>query len=142
MIAVLVLGAIIWTFWYFPTHGQVRVAIGFAIAPMVVPVACALLFRDVRALGATAVIAYPVALVTGIPLYFILEYLGWLQFRRFLLASILAAAATGLAIASHATGPPSPTAIAMCSGFGALVGATFWLIAFAGNATNLSRTRL
>jgi hypothetical protein len=113
-----------------------RVAVAFVVAPLAVPVTLFLIFRDPTAMVA-AMFSYPLALVPGIPMYFILRRLGWLHLWRFVLCSAVLAACIGVAmslpISMHRN---ISTLVAVLTANGAMVGLVFWLVAFAGASSN------
>jgi hypothetical protein len=131
VLAVIALVALIGVIWHLLRHGQTRVAVAFAVAPLAVPVTLFLIFRDPTSIVA-AIFAYPLALVPGIPLYFILRRIGWLGLWHFVLSSAVLAACIGIALSP--SGSLHRDALPLAAGFfanGAVVGLAFWLVAFA-----------
>lgn len=125
-------GILILMFWYLRSHRQMRVAVAFAVAPLTVPVGWVLLTRDFSAI-VTALFAYPLALVAGIPLYFGLRRLGWLSLWHIVFGSAILGVFIGGVIVRPSSFNQGTVAVAiMCSVVGAAVGLVFWLIAFPG----------
>ena len=136
MVAIIAFVTLICILWYLLSHGQKRVAVAFAVAPLAVPLAWVVFTRDLTA-TVTVLFAYPLVLVPGIPLYFALRRIGWFDVWRVVLASAILAGCVGAAISNHSSHHRVTVAVvAMCSGFGALVGLVFWSIAFAGVRSN------
>lgn len=108
-----------------------RVALAFVISPLAVPAFYAALLRTPLPLYFSA-IAYPAALITGVPAYLFLRSRGYLQIWAVVPACALLAGVVGLLITASAGGDAHTTlwqSLILCF-YGAITGLIFWVIAF------------
>lgn len=120
-----------------------RVVLGFALAPMLPAFYATLFFAQPWAFPYGIVLAYPSALLIGLPLYLLLrkrERLGWWQ-----LALVGMVCAVPSILAYHHVGtPPHLEPFEWLSAFyleawGGFTGLGFWLLAVAGNSPVTAR---
>ena len=121
-----------------------RVVLGFALTPMLPAFYATLFFAQPWAFPYGIALAYPAALLLGLPLYLGLrrrQRLGWWQLA---LAGMICAVPAVLAYRYAGTPPhlePFDWLAALyLEAWGAFAGLSFWLLAVAGNTPVTART--
>jgi hypothetical protein len=121
-----------------------RVLLGFAVAPMLPAFYATLLFAQPWAFPYGIALAYPSALLIGLPLFLLLrqrQRLGWCQ-----LALVGMVCAVPAILAYHHVGTPEHLepfewlSALYLEAWGAFAGLSFWLLAVAGNTPVTART--
>ena len=113
-------------------HRLSRLTAAFLLAPLTVPVLFAVTLRDISGF-ATAVLAYPLALIASICGYAILRSLGLLRVWQFMLAGLLLGALIGWGIVYRPSAPPPSQhygVVVLTAVFGLINAFVFWSIAF------------
>ena len=114
-----------------------RIALGFALAPMLPAFYNAMFFGQPWAFPIGAALSYPIALLLGLPLFMSFRRRGWLSWWQISLGGVLCALPLVL-LYRHVGTPPHLEAFdwingLSLAGWGGFSGLSFWLLAVSGS---------
>lgn len=113
--------------------GVVRIILGFALSPLASGVLQIFVMGGFRGFP-VIMFSYPVALILGIPAFFIARYLGWLSLKAVVLGGTGLGLLVCLVLVARDGGYHEAPAfiilgVATMSAHGAVVAGLFWIIA-------------